>query len=115
VVCKALDSVWVRYRVDDKPTMQFILKKDKVLVLRGKQSVILQAGTPERLNLNENGTGFHAMNSDPNITSRQDDATLFFPTQLAKTIDEPFKGEKPLSSRKTPVSAPSPSPSPSPQ
>jgi cytoskeletal protein RodZ len=115
VVCKALNSVWVRYRVDDKPTMQFILKKDKILVLRGRQSVILQVGEPEHLNLSINRGAYHSMDSDPNIATLQDDATLFFPAQLSKTIQEPFKGEKPLSARKSPALAPSETPSPEPQ
>jgi cytoskeletal protein RodZ len=111
VVCKALDSVWVRYKVDDKPVMQFILKKDKVLVLRGRQSIVLQAGEPEHLNLSGNRTAYHTVDADPNITTRQSDSTLFFPPQLAKTIEEPFPGEKPLSSRKSPAT-PAPSATP---
>ncbi|MDR3606071.1 MAG: helix-turn-helix domain-containing protein [Oligoflexia bacterium] len=113
IVCKASDSVWVRYRVDDKPSMQFILKKDKVLVLRGRKSVILQVGNPEDLNLSENGGAYHGAASDKNATMRQKDTTFFFPPQLAKTIEEPFNGEKPLSTRKPPASHASPEPSPS--
>ena len=106
VVCKALDSVWVRYRVDDKPLMQFVLKKDKVLVLRGKQSVVLQVGEPDHLNISVNGGPYHDAASDKNNVERQDDATLFFPSQLAKNTQEPFQGESALSARKSPSSPP---------
>lgn len=103
VVCKALESVWVRYRVDEKDVMQFILKKDKVLVLRGRKSVVLQIGEPDHLNLSINGGPYHAAAADKAVSMRQNDATLFFPSQLAKITNEPFHGEKPLSSRKSPA------------
>jgi cytoskeleton protein RodZ len=108
IVCKAIDSVWVRYRVDDKALMQFVLKKDKVLVLRGRQSVILQVGEPEHLDLSVNGGAHHVAAKDRSNALRDDDATLFFPAQLAKSTDEPFPGESALSTRKSPSSIPAP-------
>jgi cytoskeletal protein RodZ len=104
VVCKALESVWVRYRVDDKLPMQFILKKDKVLVLRGRTSVILQVGEPDNLNISVNSGRYHTAALDKNSVTRQNDATLFFPAQLAKNMEEPFQGESALSTRKSPSS-----------
>jgi hypothetical protein len=109
LVVKAKESVWVRYRVDDKMVMQFPLRKDKVLVLRARQSIMLQIGSPEDVVISNNGGGYKLGNAAKHV-QRQNDATFFYPPQLAEKIQEPFPGTKPLSTRTVPDS-PAPQPS----
>jgi cytoskeletal protein RodZ len=112
LVIKATDNVWVRYRVDDKTVMQFLLRKDKVLVLRGREDVILQLGDPSKALISYNGVGYRVASSLKNVP-RQNDATFFFPAQLADKTAVPFPGTKPLTSRAVPISQPShPAPAP---
>lgn len=110
LVIKAKETVWVRYRVDDKVVMQFPLKKDKVLVLRARQSIVVQLGSPQDAALSYNGGGYKLGSAAASV-ARQNDATFFFPAQLAEKTDNPFPGTKPISSRPVPA-APAPQPSP---
>lgn len=110
LVIKAKQPVWVRYRVDDKVVMQFPLKKDKVLVLRARQNIVLQLGNPQDAILSNNG-GSYKLGSAAKAVVRQGDATYFYPAQLADKTDNPFPGSRSLSSRSVPA-APTPEPSP---
>ncbi|MFL5814518.1 MAG: RodZ domain-containing protein [Bdellovibrionia bacterium] len=110
LVIKAKQTVWVRYRVDNKIVMQFPLKQDKVLVLRARQGIILQVGNPEHATISYNGGAYKLISAAHTVT-RQNDATLFFPPQLAEKTENPFPGSKPISGRNVP-SAPAPQPSP---
>lgn len=104
LVVKCSNSVWIRYRVDGKPVMQFPLKKDKVVVLRARNLVVFQVSHPEDIKVSYNNDGYHPMRADKNVVSRQGDATLFYPHQLAETVQEPFPDSEPLSQRPTPLS-----------
>ncbi len=110
LVIKAKQPVWVRYRVDDKVVMQFPLKQDKVLVLRARQSIVVQFGNPDDAVISYNGGGYK-LGSAAKAVTRQNDATLFYPTQIAEKTDNPFPVSKPLSGRPVP-NAPAPQPSP---
>jgi hypothetical protein len=54
VILKALADVWVRYQTDDRAAMKFILRKGKVLVLRGGSRIVLQVSNPKALSANIN-------------------------------------------------------------
>jgi cytoskeleton protein RodZ len=104
VVFKAIESVWIRYKVDDKPVMQFIFKKDKTLVLRARTSILVQVGKPEDIQMSYRGTPFHLVSDDQNVATHNDDATLFFPPQLGEKIENPFPKTRPLSAKEVPIS-----------
>lgn len=115
LVFKALESTWVRYRVDERPVMQFVLKQGKALVLRAQEKVVVQIANPRVLQLSYNNQGYLSVAQARSLVTRQNDATLIFPSELAESIQEPFPGAKPLGSLPAPRSAtPSPSPSPTP-
>lgn len=104
LVVKCGNSVWIRYRVDGKPVMQFPLKKDKVLVLRARDFVVFQTSNPEDIKVSYNNEGYHPMQDDKNTVTRHNDATLFYPHQLAETVQEPFPHTDSLSQRPAPLS-----------
>ena len=54
VILKALADVWVRYQVDGRAAMKFILRKDKILVLRAEGRITLQVSNPKSLLSNIN-------------------------------------------------------------
>jgi len=54
VILKALADVWVRYQTDGRPPMKFILRKDKILVLRAEVRISLQVSNPKALLSNIN-------------------------------------------------------------
>jgi hypothetical protein len=111
LVIRAKESVWVRYRVDDKVVMQFPLRKDKVLVLRARQNMVVQVGDPANVTVSYNGQAYKS-GKTLNAVVRQNDATLFYPVQIAEKIQNPFPGSRSLSGRAVPLS-PNPQPSPS--
>lgn len=115
LVFKAAESVWVRYRVDDRQAMQFVLKKDKLLILRAREKVVFQTGQADRLSYAYNYRGYEPLSASGAMRMRQDDATVVYPANLAETIELPFPKERPLSARPAPISpAPTPSVSPIP-
>ncbi len=115
MVLKAQESVWVRYQADERPVMQFILKKDKALVLRAERMIKLQVGNPSVITFSYNQSPIKLVEKSKNITTRQGDPTLMFPTEGIEKIQEPFPNSKPLSSRPAPVSvSASTSPTPTP-
>jgi hypothetical protein len=115
VIVKALASVWVRYKVDRRPAMKFILRKDRILVLRARDAIRFQVSNPKGVTLNYNNHGSKLMRDSKNAVMRQETPTIYFPTELSETISEPFPGEKPLSKTSVPLPpAPTPSVTPSP-
>ncbi|MCM2277719.1 MAG: helix-turn-helix domain-containing protein [Oligoflexia bacterium] len=115
VLFKALESVWVRYRADERPMMVFVLRKDRILVLRAERNIIFQTAHPEALVYNYNNQGYRSLTQSKSLALRQSDSTLFIPSQLSEITPEPFPGERSLSTRPRPLSASaSPTPSPSP-
>ena len=61
VVFKAEDDLWVRYRVDGKPVMRFILRKNRVLVLRARKSIRFQTSSPDSITFAYNGQSSKTM------------------------------------------------------
>ncbi len=55
LLLKAQADVWVRYQSDDRPKMQFVLRKDKVLVLRAGSRLLLQVSNPAAISGRING------------------------------------------------------------
>lgn len=98
VVFRALESVWVRYRVDQRPMMKFILRKDRVLVLRGQEAIWFQVSNPEHLSYNLNGRGFRNLSQSKSVEKKSSGYTWIVPTEIAKPDEDPFPGEKALGS-----------------
>jgi cytoskeletal protein RodZ len=96
VIFNALADVWVRYSVDEKPMMRFLLRKDKILVLRARKVIRFQASNPHAVQFNYNFSGNKLVADDKNLSVRQNTPTMIFPSQMAKTIEDPFPGENPL-------------------
>ena len=113
VVFKALEDVWVRYQVDSKPVMKFILRKDRILVLRAQEWIRFQTSDPESITMNYSGRGTHTVKADKNTAMQLDAATLIFPPELSDKIKESFPGESPLPGAISHALRPVPSPSPS--
>ncbi len=113
VVFKALESAWVRYKVDNRPVMQFVFRDGRVLVLRAKESIRFQVSPPQALTYSYKGGPYKPIQGDQHVVSRQNDATLFFPFEIADSIQEPFPKDKPLSRKAVPLPRVTPSPSPS--
>jgi hypothetical protein len=112
VIFKAVDSAWVRYKVDGKPVTQFVFRPGKVLVLRAREVIRFQVSPPKAVTYSYRGSGTKPVLGDQHLVTRQNDATLFFPFEVADSIEEPFPGEKPLSKRAVPAPRPTPSLSP---
>jgi cytoskeleton protein RodZ len=109
VVFKAVESAWVRYKVDHKPITQFVFRTGKTLVLRAREAIRFQVSPPKAVTFSYKGSGFKPVLGDQHLVTRQNDATMFFPYEIADSIQEPFAGEKPLSNRSVPPPRPSPS------
>jgi cytoskeletal protein RodZ len=96
IVFKAGKDVWVRYQIDDRAKMKFILREGRILVLHAKDSVKFQTSDPGSLTFRVNGAQSRVMEGDKNAAVKGEDLTLFFPAQLIETTKEVFPGEKAL-------------------
>jgi transcriptional regulator with XRE-family HTH domain len=111
VVFKALGDVWVRYKVDEKPIMRIILRKDRVLVLRAQSRLRFQVSNPKLIVFSAtDGRGTKLEANDKTMALRQGNATLTFPTQDIEKIQEPFPGQSPLPAVPPPPPRAAPSP-----
>jgi len=104
VIVRALADVWVRYRTDQRPVMKFVMRKDKILVLRAIDEVRFQSSNPESIEFSANGAAYKTMLQAKDVVKQSDVITLVFPRQLAEKIQDPFPGESAL----PPTAPPSP-------
>ena len=104
VVFKANEAIWIRYQVDGRPKMTFPLLKGKVLVLRAKESICFQVSNASAVTYSYRGAGYKPLLGDQRLVTRQSDATIFFPQEIAHSLQQPFPGESPLTGRAAPIS-----------
>jgi cytoskeleton protein RodZ len=104
VVFKAGADVWVRYQIDSRPKMKFILREGRVLVLKSKDSVRFQTSDPGSITFRLNGGQSRVMEGDGNAAVKGHDLTLFFPKELIDSTQEVFPGERPIQGVSVPVS-----------
>jgi cytoskeletal protein RodZ len=93
---KAVDDIWVRYRVDDRPVMRFILRKDRILVLRAEREIRFQASSTPNVLLNLNGQGFRPLTSVKFLAVERGQPTFRVTTEPLETSSEMFPGERQL-------------------
>lgn len=103
IVLKTEVDTWLRYQVDDRPKMKFILRAGKVLVLRAQKEIRFQASEPQGISYRINGGASRAFEGDANAAMRGNDLTLFVPKEIAEKIQDPFPGERPLKGAFMPV------------
>ncbi len=106
LIVKALADIWVRYRCDDRPKMKFMLRKDRLLVLRAEKSIVVQFSNPDAAQLTSNTRGTKLASADTTLKNVQDTATLGYPSEALDSIGEIFSAEKPLP--KTPAAPETP-------
>jgi cytoskeleton protein RodZ len=113
VIFKALESAWVRYQCDHRPVMTFVFRTGRTLVLRARETIRFQVSPPKAVTYSFKGSGFKPVLGDSHLVTRQKDATLFFPFEVADSIQEPFGNERALANRSVPQPRPTPSATPS--
>lgn len=115
VILRTERDVWVRYRVDERPKMKFILRAGKILVLRAQKEALFQTSDSDQVTFRINGGSVRNMLGDQNVAERHGDLTLIVPKELVGTTQDPFPGERTLKGafvpgKKAPTSEPSESP-----
>lgn len=92
IVFKALNDIWVRYRVDQKPVMKFVIRKGNVLVLKAQNLALFQCSDVNSVSFSYNGLGYTPMGTFKRLVKYQDTPTLVFPFEISKSIPDPFPG-----------------------
>lgn len=95
-VFKALASVLIRYKVDNRPITKFIFKEGKILVLRAENVIRFQTASPKAIEFSYNGGAYKSATVEKNLRVRTSGATLIFPPQATDTTNDSFSAEKPL-------------------
>jgi hypothetical protein len=87
--------------------MKFILRKDKVLVLKGRDLIRFQCSDPQQITFSYNGKAYAVMaDQKKKLKTFEKTATLIFPPEMTEKSEEPFPGEKPLPTVVPPSSRP---------
>ena len=93
VVVKALNGdVWVRYKLDDRPVMKFILRQNRVLVLRAAQALRFQTSHWENLTFKLNGAGMRPFSIGKDLVERPSGKTYFLPAQGRESQEDYVTG-----------------------
>lgn len=106
VVLRTREDVWVRYKCDSKQLMKFALKKGKILVLRGKETVYFQTSNPDSITFKRGAGPEMLVSESPDHIVFHGNATLAWPAQPVGTIEEKFKVGTPLPLTPAPSSGP---------
>ena len=96
VVFKSLADIWVRYQVDDRPAMRFMLRADRIIVLKAREQVRFQVSNPKSAMVRYRTSEFKRVEDAPNLETVRETATLIYPIELAEKIEDPFPGMAPL-------------------
>ncbi len=91
VVLKTKEDVWVRYQCDDKSLMKFSMKKDKVLVLRGKETIYFQTSNPDSITYKRGSGSEQLVSQSSERFEFKGNVTLAWPKQAFDIIDKKFK------------------------
>lgn len=101
----ATQSVWVRYQVDSRPQMLFVLKKGKNLILRAQKLIKFQVSNPEAITFSYNQAKVMNAHESNLLTMKQENPTFIFPPELNTSTEDPFPNEKRLSTLPPPRSS----------
>lgn len=113
VVVKAEQDLWVRFQLDNRPKMRFILREGRVLVLRAQEQLRFQTSQPDAVSIRVNGGPAQSLTGDPDAAQKDSGLTLILPRKAAETIGEPFPGDKSIEGLAVPPPrnrAPAPAP-----
>jgi len=102
VVFRSKENIWVRYRVDDREPHQFMLLKDKQLVLKAERQIRFQVSNPKAIEMRYKTGSYQAVESANGLSQHNATPTLVFPPQDAEKIGEPFPGMSALPSAPAP-------------
>ncbi len=79
IIVRVLEDVWVRFRVDGKPANRFVVRKDRILVLKAQERIRFQSSNPESIRITL-GNGKTLLFKDlPGISLQSGDPTLVVP------------------------------------
>ena len=91
-IFKALADVTVQYRCDDKNLMRFTLRKDRILVLRGKESIRLQVSNPRSIAVSLGTKGYIPLAEARSTFTYSNTATFIQPLSLKDKMAEKWDG-----------------------
>lgn len=106
IIFRAKADVWVRYQCDDKRMMKFALKKDRVLVLRGKNAVRFQVSNPESISFRVGGKAESVVSEASQAFAFHGNTTLVWPPEPVEKTEENFKVGAALPATAAPSAAP---------
>ncbi|MCC7441332.1 MAG: helix-turn-helix domain-containing protein [Bdellovibrionales bacterium] len=104
-VFRSLENIWVRYQIDDREPHQFMLLKDKQLVIKAERQILFQVSNPRSIELRDRTGSYRPVASSDLLVERNDTSTLVFPRQEAEKIDDPFPGKPALPATPSPGEA----------
>lgn len=80
IVFKALANVWVRYQVDGKELMRFMLLKDRLLVLKAKEGLVFQVSNANSMQYRNPAGKYVLLKGHPELSEIQETPTLLAPS-----------------------------------
>ncbi len=91
-----MDDIYVRYTIDGKPVTSFILRKDSLLMVKARDSIVVQVSDPERVYVKYRTADFVPMKDVKDLTTKNEMTTIVRPNQLVEKTKDPFPGARRL-------------------
>jgi cytoskeleton protein RodZ len=88
VLITALEDTYVRFRVDERPKNQIILRQGRILVLRATTRAVFQASVANHVAVKVNGVDYSTLEDYPGLKVNGSVKTGVAPSQLNVNIEE---------------------------
>ncbi|MBI2605137.1 MAG: DUF4115 domain-containing protein [Deltaproteobacteria bacterium] len=86
LIVRAVEDSWVKYQADDRPMKQFMLKKDKKVYIRARNSIRFMTGNAKGTEISSNNTEFRPFTPGTRLLIIPKDAE---PQYLAQPFIQP--------------------------
>ena len=99
LIFKALEDVWVRYKVDRRPVMKFVLRKERLLVLRAASQIRAQFSNSNAVSVKQVDGVYLPLSSEQSnfkLELFNENDTILYPQIDPENRSQPFPGAGPL-------------------
>ena len=96
LMLRTLERTWVRYQVDERSQMQFLLLKGRYLVLKAKARIYLEVSNPQAVEFRYRSAGYRRLAEYQGKAEESDRMVFVFPEELSESAGVPFETDKEL-------------------
>jgi len=93
---KALEDIWVRYKIDDKPMMKFVLRKGRLLTIKAKEVIRFQVSNSKAIQVKYQSANYSNVEGHADAITKSNGTVFVFPKTSAEENSNAFEHENSL-------------------